>query len=146
MDYRVFVDSDVILDVLAKREKFYENSSIILELMKDRIIKGHTSPVIIANINYILTKYGNSKIAKESIKKILKYISVLSITEEIIIDAINSKMKDFEDAIQFYTALDNKIDILITRNVDDYTEKKNIEIMKPDEFVKIFNELNKNRT
>ena len=31
MDYRVFVDSDVILDVLAKREKFYKNSSIILE-------------------------------------------------------------------------------------------------------------------
>ena len=55
-------------------------------------------------------------------------------------------MKDFEDAIQFYTALDNEIDILITRNVDDYTEKKNIEIMKPDEFVKIFNELNNNRT
>ena len=146
MDYRVFVDSDVIIDVLAERKEFLENSSIILELIKDKIIKGHTSPVIIANINYMLTKYGNRKIARESIKDLLKYISVLSITEEIIIDAVNSKMKDFEDAIQFYTALDNKIDILITRNADDYTEKKNIEIMKPDEFVKILNELNKNRT
>ncbi len=146
MDYRVFVDSDIIIDVLAKREEFFENSSIILELMKDRIIKGHTSPVIIANINYMLTKYGNRKIARESVKKLLKYISVLTITEEIIIDAVNCKMKDFEDAIQFYTALDNKIDFLITRNVDDYTEKKNIEIMEPSEFVKIFNELNNNRT
>ena len=79
MDYRVFVDSDVILDVLAKREKFYKNSSIILELMKDRIIKGHTYPVIIANINYILIKYGNRKIAKESIKKNIKiYISPIN--------------------------------------------------------------------
>ena len=141
MDYRVFIDSDVLLDVLAKREKFYENSSIILELIKDEKIKGHTFPVVISNVYYILTKYGNEKIAKENVKKILKLLSVLSITEEIIYEAVNSKMKDFEDAIQYFTAMNNQIDVLITRNTKEYIEKKKVEVMKPEEFIKIFSEL-----
>lgn len=141
MDYRVFIDSDVLLDVLAKREKFYEKSSIILELIHEGKIKGCTSPVVISNVYYILTKYGTEKIAKENVKKILKILSVLSITEEIINEAINSKMKDFEDAIQYYTAMSNQIDVLITRNTKDYIEKKKVEVMKPEEFIKIFSEL-----
>lgn len=141
MEYRVFIDSDVLLDVLAKREKFYENSSIILELVKDGKIKGYTSPVVISNVYYILTKYGNEKIAKENVKKILKLLSILSITEEIINEAINSKMKDFEDAIQYFTAMNNQMDVLITRNTKDYIKKKKVEVMKPDEFIKIYSEL-----
>lgn len=101
---RLFFDSDVLLDVLAKRAIFYSDSASILSLAETKSIRAYTSPIVIANIFYILRKMKSKKIALESLRKLRVFINILSVTENQIDKALASKFKDFEDAIQYFVS------------------------------------------
>ncbi len=131
----IFIDSDIILDVLLEREDFFERSAQILDLSQNRKCKLFTSVLSIANISYILRKElkSNTKVA-EYIRDILDIVKALPVTEEIILKSMDTHFNDFEDSIQFVTAKSNGIDILITRNKKDY-KKADIQIFTPAEFL-----------
>ena len=132
---KVFLDTDVILDLLTEREPHFEAAVELFLQIQDRTIQAYTSPVIIANIFYILNKHLGSKKAIQSIIKLKLLVKVLNCGDRVIELALSSNFKDFEDAIQYYTALENNIDILITRNVKDY-KTANITISTPLEYIK----------
>jgi len=97
-------------------------------------IELHTSSLVIANIHYFIKKVENHKKAIAKIEKLLQFIRVLSVSEKEIQEAIKSNFKDFEDAIQNFTALNSKVDVLVTRNIKDF-KLSSLPILTPTEFL-----------
>jgi len=136
---RVFVDTDVILDVALARKPFLEHSKIVLAMLENNIAIGHVSSNCVANIYYIFRKVGGDINARELIKKLLKYMTVISIEQSDIFEALKSNMPDFEDAMQNYSAIRNQCACIITRNIEDYQSSK-LDVYSPLEFINLYKE------
>ncbi|CAL65833.1 type II toxin-antitoxin system VapC family toxin [Christiangramia forsetii] len=132
----VLIDTDVILDFFFDREPFAEFATDILNLCEENKIKGFTTPVIICNTYYLLRKTAKHDIVIEKIKQLLTIIDVLKIDKEVVLDSLNSDFKDFEDALQNYSAVKNgKISIVLTRNIKDY-KKSELAVMTPETYLR----------
>ena len=132
----VLIDSDVILDFFFDREPFAEYATEIFTLCENDKIKGFTTPVIIRNVYYLLVKFAKHEIVIEKLKQLLRIIDIAEINKEVIIEALNSKFKDFEDAMQNYAAENsNSINIILTRNVKDYKKSK-LAVFSPEMYLK----------
>ena len=130
---RAYIDADVILDVLLGREDFVKESSIVLNLCENRTIIGHTTTLALANIYYIFRKIDNKK-AKNGIKKLRIILKVLPITDNEFGLALDSKFKDFEDAVQNFAAEKGDCELIITRNVKDFKQSR-IKAITPKELL-----------
>ncbi|WP_374444321.1 type II toxin-antitoxin system VapC family toxin [Epilithonimonas sp.] len=117
---KIFLDTNIILDFLGEREGFYEASAKIMTLADKKKIQVYTSPSSISNVFYVLTRYENSKIALEKIRKFKLLCSMSVMDDEVVEKAINSDFKDFEDAMQYFSALASNCEIIITRNEKDF--------------------------
>lgn len=117
---KIFLDTNIILDFLGEREGFYEASAKIMTLADKKKIQVYTSPSSISNVFYVLAKYENSKIALEKIRKFKLLCSMSVMDDEVVEKAINSDFKDFEDAMQYFSALASNCNIIITRNEKDF--------------------------
>ena len=133
---KIFLDTDVILDLLSKRQPFYENSFKLFSLIDRNKIKAYTSPVIFANIHYVLSKQLSNQIALKNLIKLRKFVNIAPINEEVIDLSLKSNFTDYEDSIQYYAALLSEISILITRNIKDYKNAK-IAVSTPEEYLKM---------
>ena len=134
---KIFIDSELILDVLLEREEFFESSANILNLSELDEIKLFTSVIAITNIAYILRKeLKNNKKVNEYINIILGITKALPVTEEIIINSMETDFYDFEYSIQYITAKTNGINTLLSRNKKDY-KKAEIQILTPREFLEM---------
>lgn len=131
---KIFLDTNIIIDFLGEREGFYEASAKILTLADKKKIKVYTSPSSISNVFYVLAKYENSKIALEKIRKFKLLCSMSVMDDEVIEKAIHSDFKDFEDAMQYFSALASNCDIIITRNEKDFKNAL-IPVMNAEEFL-----------
>ena len=132
----VLIDTDVILDFFFDREPFAEFATDVLNLCEENKIKGFTTPVIICNTYYLLRKTAKHDIVVEKIKQLLTIIDVLKIDKEVVLDSLNSDFKDFEDALQNYSAVKNgKISIVLTRNIKDY-KKSELAVMTPETYLR----------
>jgi len=132
----VLIDTDVILDFFFDREPFSEFATDILNLCEENKLKGFTTPVIICNTYYLLRKTAKHEIVIEKIKQLLTILDVLQIDKEVVLDSLNSEFKDFEDALQDYSALKNgKISIVLTRNIKDY-KKSELAVLTPETYLR----------
>ena len=121
MTYKnAFVDSDIILDLLLKREPFVDYSLGLLTTAKNDSIKLYTSTLILANIYYVVAKNVNKGVALSSLKYLSNYINVLSFDATHLDRAINGEHADFEDSIQYYIAKQSGCDLIISRNTRHY--------------------------
>jgi len=136
MNKKIFIDSDIILDLLAKRDSYYDNAAQIFTLAYEKKIKLFTTAVVLANVFYILRKIRGSEEAKLQLKNLRLLIHSLPITESIIDMALNSKFNDFEDGLQYFTAKENNISTILTRNTADY-KVKDIMIQSPDVYIRM---------
>ena len=133
---KLYIDSDIILDLLLKRYDYYNNAAELMTKIDKRKCKGYTTPLVIANIHYIMTKFGGKKKSIKNVRKLRKLISILSIDEEIVDEALLSDNTDFEDAIQYITSEKNNIDFIITRNKGDFKNSK-LPVLNAEEFLRI---------
>lgn len=117
MALKVFLDANVILDFVLKR-KNYEDVKSIFELEQNAKIKLYISSSILHIIGYWLTKYLGVDIAKTTLLKLLEHIKVLDGNHENALAALKSNFKDIEDALQYFTAINHKMDYLISFDVD----------------------------
>ena len=117
---KVFIDTDIFMDVLTSREPHFNASAKLLSLVVDRKIAGFTSVIVFANLHYLYSKNTSREIARNSLVTLREYIEILPVDDAIIELALNSSFTDFEDAIQYYTAIKSEIPIIITRNIRDY--------------------------
>lgn len=116
---KIFVDSDILIDLLAKRE-FYQEAAILMTLVKRNKMHAYTTPIVIANVHYILAKYTSKTKAREALKLLRQAIGILPMTQTIVDHALESDFPDFEDALQYYAAEQRDLDFIVTRNKKDY--------------------------
>lgn len=136
IDERLFIDSDVILDVLLNREPFVKESQIILGKAEENRIHGCTSSLILANCYYIVAHNKNETTARKGLSKLRSILTVLPFTDKEIGEALNSGFKDLEDGIQHYIALNNGVHTIITRNKRDF-KISYIKVMSPVEYLAV---------
>lgn len=127
---KVFIDSDIILDIATGREPFYVDSTAVLSLIENGYALGVMSSNSITNIYYILRKISTGEKAKKFIRTILKCITIISVEHQDIQNALESKFKDFEDGVQYFSAKRNRCDYTITSNIKDYAFSE-IKIIDP---------------
>lgn len=120
---RIFVDTNIVIDLLQKRENFYLEAQELFTLADKKEVELYISVLTIANANYLLSRHYTTTDTRKIISKFKVLIKVLPIDDKIIELALASDFKDFEDAIQFYTALENNIDIIVTRNKKDFNNE-----------------------
>ncbi len=131
---KIFLDSDVLLDLLLNREPFTDDIAAIIEDSLSSDIKLCVSPITMTNINYIIGKLENQKKADTQRRKLLQIVQVETVGQLIISTASNSRFKDFEDAVQNYCAEESGHQIIITRNTKDYKES-DLSILTPKEYL-----------
>ena len=117
----LFIDTNIVIDLLAKREPFYEEAAKLFSLADKNKINLIVSSLTFANTNYILLKMTNSTTAREILTKFKVLVTVAALNDKIIELALNDKsFSDFEDGLQYYMAMENEADIIITRNLKDF--------------------------
>ncbi|MCO5247758.1 MAG: PIN domain-containing protein [Chitinophagales bacterium] len=117
---KIFLDTNIVVDFLGEREGFYRSAAQVLTLADKKRIKVFTSPTTISTTFYLLSKYENTKIALEKIRKLKVLCSISMMDDEVIEKAINSDFKDFENALQYFSAVASNCDIILTRNERDF--------------------------
>lgn len=132
----IFSDSDIIMDLLAKREPFYIHSASLFSLIDSGKLHGFVSSLIFSNLFYILRKFNTRKQTVDILTKLRIMVSILTVDEKIIELALLSNFNDFEDAIQYYTAKSNKIDYIVTRNLKEY-KTSDIKALTADQLLNI---------
>ena len=131
---KVFVDTDVVLDLLAERIPFFHFSAVLFTFAEMKKLELYTSSLILANTFYILRKQLGNDEAKSALRKLRILLHVVDSSESIIDKALNSDFSDFEDAIQYYTALEHGISVILTRNLRDY-KKTSVIVQTPEAYL-----------
>jgi len=101
---RLLLDTNIILDIALKREPHFEFSSKIFELIDKKRINGYITESIVTDIYYISRKEKGNEIAIEFISNLIEIVDVIGVDKIIILKALKSNLKDFEDAVQVSAA------------------------------------------
>jgi predicted nucleic acid-binding protein len=126
----------VILDISIKRQIDIKDSVRLINLVENGVFKGYTSTIIFTNAHYIQRKLIGHETSINFLKKLRLLLTVLNVDDTIIQKALEAGFKDFEDSVQYFTAVENKIDYIITRNVADY-KGSTIPVYTPTDFLKL---------
>ncbi|HIP26534.1 MAG TPA: PIN domain-containing protein [Flavobacteriaceae bacterium] len=121
---KILVDTNVVLDLLAKRESFLSEAQELFTLSDKGMLNLYVSSLTFANTYYILSQKLKMNDVRKILRKFKVLVNVLSMDDKIIDLSLDSDFKDFEDAIQYYTAIENGIDLIITRNLKDFKSAK----------------------
>ncbi|MEM7658071.1 MAG: PIN domain-containing protein [Bacteroidota bacterium] len=118
---KLFVDTNIIIDLLAKRDQFYEVAAKLFSLADKKKVELIVSSLSCANTNYVLSKLKTSEIAREILSKFKVLITVADLTDKILELSLTDKsFKDFEDGLQYYSAIEYEAELIITRNLKDF--------------------------
>ncbi|MGN6368177.1 MAG: type II toxin-antitoxin system VapC family toxin [Phycisphaerae bacterium] len=134
MILKLFVDTNVLLDVLAERESFYEASAAIWTLCEEGAVKGYISAISYNNVYYVARKLSDKKTALRMLSWLRDVFSVVALDEQIVSQAMDAGFTDFEDAIQYYSAVRCRADYLITRDASHFP-KAGFPVVRPEEFL-----------
>lgn len=131
---RLFIDTNIMLDFLGERDPFYEPIAKLATLADKGKVIMVVSPISFATVNYFLTKNETPEIAKEKLRKFKIISEICKLDEHIIEKGLNSAFKDFEDSLQYFSAIDSDCEIIISRNGKDF-KKSLIPVMTAAEYL-----------
>ena len=132
---KIFLDTNIILDLLASRIPFYTEAAELFSLADKKKLILSISSLCLADTYYILSRQNPEMEVRKILRKFKVLVNVLALDDKITDLALNSEFRDFEDAIQYYTAIENEQELIITRNQSDFKDSK-IPIMTAGEFIK----------
>ena len=122
---RLFIDTNIVIDLLAKREPFYEAAAKLFSLADRKMIQLIVSSLTFANTNYVLSRFNTPAIARDILTRFKVLVTVADLNDKIIELSLGDKtFPDFEDGLQYYAALENEADLIITRNLKDFKSSK----------------------
>lgn len=120
----LLIDTNIIVDLLSKRKNFYQEAQELFTLADAQEINLYISSLTFANTHYLLSKELDTNEVQKVLIKFKLLVRILPLDEKILELALSSDFNEFEDAIQYYTALENKLKIIITRNKKDFKTSK----------------------
>ena len=130
---KIFLDTNIIVDLIADRKPFSKYSIEIFKKAEEKKIKLFTSSHSIATTHYLLKKYLEEKILRDVLYNLLDYVTVIAVDTDVLKKGLRSKHRDFEDSIQILCASTiEKIDCIVTRNTKDFRDSE-ILVLTPDE-------------
>ena len=132
---KALIDTNVILDFFLSRQPFYQDAKIIFQKIDDEKVEGYISASSVTDIFYLLQKEQGRLYATNCILKLIRIIEVSGVDKNTIINALLLDWQDFEDAVQAQVAIENEIDVVITRNSKDYQSLKKCLILTPQSFI-----------
>ena len=137
---KILLDTNIILDVLLKREEFFLKSREIFILVEEKKAEGFLSASSFTTIHYLISKHLSKQEADEAIGILLKLFEVTSLDKNIIKSAVKNNGVDFEDSVIYSSAYHNGIDYIITRDKRGFKNSK-VECQNPDNFLAFWNSL-----
>lgn len=133
----VLLDSDVIMDFFLDREPHAKYAGYVLSQIELKELNGYITAVIISNVYYLLRKVSTHDRVIKKLNLLMTLTDILLIDKQTILQAMNSRFNDFEDALQNYACESHgKIDLIITRNTKDYKNSE-IGVMTPEQYFKM---------
>lgn len=132
----VLCDINVILDIFLKRDPYYVPAARLFTLIEEKKLQGYLSAQSFPTMFYILSKELKREKAMRVLEKLRIVFRVAAVDEKVIDLSLASSFKDFEDAVQYYSALHVRADCLITRNKADYRADR-LPVMTPEEFLSL---------
>lgn len=132
---KIFVDTNIVIDLLAKREPFYRAAQELFTLSDKKDVQLQISSLTFANAYYSIVKHYKSVDAKQNLSKFKVLVEILPLEDKAIELALASDFEDFEDGLQYFTAMDYESDIILTRNKKDFKSSK-LPVMTAEEYLK----------
>ena len=130
---RLFLDTNIVVDLLAGREPFCYDAAQLFTMAHEKKVELLVSPMTFSTASFLLRKHGSEGV-RNLLSNLRQLVSVTISDERTVDDSIASRFKDFEDAMQYYTALNAKAEIIITRNGKDFTAS-NLPVMTATEYI-----------
>ena len=134
----LFLDTNIVMDLLERREPYCDDAVRLFTMAYNRQVKLVVSPMTYTTASYLLRKHGSEGV-RNLLANFRRLSHVATTNERAVDDSLASQFTDFEDAMQYYTALGAKADVIITRNGKDFTNSK-IPVMTAAEFLATINE------
>ncbi len=131
---KLFFDTNVLLDVLAKREPFYRDALQLWSLAERRELHGYISTLSLNNVYYIVRKWGGKQKAQEALVILRDIFDLVAEDHHIVNQSIDAGMNEFEDAVQFCSAIRINADYLVTRNPKHFPVTA-MPVILPDELI-----------
>lgn len=132
---KLFLDTNIVLDLLAKRDPFYNEAALLFSLADKKKVQLSVSTLTFATVNYILSRQTSAIEAKMILRKLRLLVDVVSLDEKVVdLSLDDSDFSDFEDALQHYSALEYEVNILITRNLKDFQNAR-LPVMTAAQFI-----------
>lgn len=135
MKEKLFLDTNVVIDLLGERDPFYESAAKIATLADKGKIQIYVSALTYSTVYCLLSRYEKDEIVKEKIRKFKVIAETSDLIDKNIDKGLVSKFSDFEDSLQYYCALKVDCSIIITRNGKDFKES-DIPVLTPNEYLK----------
>jgi len=134
MKDKLFLDTNVVVDLLGEREPFYDSIAKIVTLADKGNIQLIVSAFTYPTVYYLLSRFEDKELVKEKIRKFKVIAGTSDLTDKIINKGLSSKFNDFEDSLQYYCAVETDCNVLITRNAKDFKASE-ISVLTPDEYL-----------
>lgn len=132
----ISIETNIILDFFFDREPYSEHAAQVLNLCEEQKTNGFITPVAVSNVYYLLIKIGKHDLIIEKLKQLLTIIDIGPMDKTVVLNALNSQFKDFEDALQNFSAIEKgEIKVILTRNIKDF-KKSTLAIMTPETYLK----------
>ncbi len=131
---RVLVDTNVVLDVLLKRQPFAQDAAEVFALVETSAIKGFLCATTVTTLDYLLRQTLTSVKARQALKKLLDLFEIAPVNRPVLEQALASKISDFEDAVLEQSGLVAAVDVITTRNIKDF-QKSSLPVLDPPELL-----------
>ena len=117
----LLIDTNIVIDLLAQRASFYHDAAVLFSLADRNTVQLYVSALTMANTNYVLLKNLSPAEARTTLRKLQILVNIVPLDEKIVELSLNDEyFSDFEDGLQYYTAIEHKADAIITRNLKDF--------------------------
>jgi predicted nucleic acid-binding protein len=118
---RIFLDANILVSVLNKEYPLFTYAARIVSLTDNKKFTVYTSPVCLAIAFYFAEKKSGTQVAKQKIKLLSEKIQITTVGKNDVLQALqNKQVNDFEDGIEYYAALNNKCDVIVTEDTSDF--------------------------
>ncbi len=129
-------DINFFLDIFLKRGQFYPPAAWVFKMIEEKKLRGYICALSFPTLYYLLSKELKREKSVKILEKVRIVFHVAAVDERVMDLSLTSNFRDFEDAVQYYSAVQAKADCLITRNKGDY-KVDNLPVLTPDEFMAI---------
>ena len=122
---KLFIDTNILIDLLARREPFYDEAARLFSLADRKKVLLHVSALTFANANYLLRKTLKPEEARQVLRKLKLVVQVLNLDDKVVgLSLSDNDFVDYEDALQYFTARENRMAAIITRNLKDFQHSR----------------------